>query len=686
MKNLDNSTHYLIRKENKVCIIELLEKIKPLKRGRGNPAGNKRKYLDSITAFDIETSVIKECEEAFCYLWQLSIDNKIVIIGRTIQSFYDNMKIASTYLNEQGLTWVIYVHNLAYEIQFLMGVYDFEPEDLFIIKSRKVVKAIMFGCIEFRCSLALSNMSLDNYLKARNVKHLKQTGKIDYDKFRTPSTFLTISELRYAIYDVVGLVEAIKNELSIERDNLYTIPITVTGYLRREIKRELKVSGRKEVISSIPPLEVFKIAREAFAGGNTHANRYYAGKKLEKELAIKSADESSAYPYIICTGLFPKGDWCKVDSPTFKDFIHKKEMGKAILARVVFKNIRIKEPTPNAAISVSKCLKIAKNDNFLEDNGRILKSDMIVISITDIDFEVIADCYIWDDIVVLELFFSAYGKQPQSIINVILRLFKQKTTLKGLSGFDFLLYNKSKEKINSAYGLEAQNPMKDEIKFINGDYEIVPVPDEEYEKRANKGLPYTWGVWVTAQSRKALHEGLKKAGDKAVYWDTDSIKYWGEVDFTEINEERKNKSMQTGLYAKDRKGVTHYGGVFEEENNGKPYKEFKTLGAKKYVYRDDVGLNVTISGVVKSKGGLELEKHGGIDSFEEGFTFTEAGGTDIIYNDIPSITEYNYNGESIKITRNAVINPSTYTVGITQEYKDLLNKIMIKEINLNELF
>lgn len=666
-----------------VRIPGLLEQKSALKRKKGNPGGNKRTYIDSISAFDIETSTIKEIEQAFCYVWQLSIDNEIVIIGRTIQQFIDKMREASNYLLSKNYTWVIYIHNLSFEIQFLMGVYNFQPEDLFIIKSRRVIKATLFDCIELRCSYALSNMSLYAFEKARGVKHLKLDGDdYDYDKFRTPKTPLSLTELRYAIYDVVGLVEAIQQELQIENDSLYTIPLTSTGYIRRDVKKALKESGRDEVQSSIPPLPVFKLAREAFAGGNTHANRYYSNKVLKNELSVKSMDESSAYPYIICTGKFPKGDWTEILNPTYEDFLHKIETGRAVLARIVVKNIKIQEFIPNSCISVSKCIKLLKNDNFINDNGRVIQADYCVLTITDVDFKIISDCYIWDDIVIDEMWCSGYGKQPSAITNIVVNLFKQKTQLKGLEGFDFLLYNKSKEKINSCYGLEAQNPMKDEIKFENGVYNVYPVPDDEYEKRAKKGLPYTWGVWVTAQSRYALHEGLKQVGNNSVYWDTDSIKYIGDVDMTDINNKRRELSIKCGLVAKDTKDLLHYGGVFEEENDGKPYQEFKTLGAKKYVYRDDKRLNVTISGVVKEKGGEELEENGGIEAFKEGFTFRKAGGTSILYNDIPEIDKYNYKGEDIIITKNAVIRESTYTIGITEEYRELINSILLKEINI----
>lgn len=107
--------------------------------------------------------------------------------------------------------------------------------------------------------------------------------------------------------------------------------------------------------------------------------------------------------------------------------------------------------------------------------------------------------------------------------------------------------------------------------------------------------------------------------------------------------------------------------------------EFRTMGAKKYVYREapDSKLICTIAGVSKQKGGEELEAHGGITAFHEGFTFTEAGGLEAIYNDIPTYiaTEYEAEGQTCKITANVCLRPSTYTLGLTADYKRLLTEI-----------
>lgn len=659
-----------IRKAGKINVKNILSKYEKLKKKRGNPGGKNKRYLDCVCAFDVETSTIWEVEQSFVYLWQFSFNNDFVIYGRTIEEYRIFCEQMKEYLLKKKMYLVIYVHNLAYEIQFLSGIYDFGEDEIFAVKNRKVIKAEMHNCLEYRCSYALCNMGLGAYLDDRKTKHRKLDGEeFDYNKFRTPKTILTKSELRYAFNDVIGLVEAIKKDMEQENDNLYTIPLTSTGYLRREIKKAVREQARNEVKASIPSYEVYKIARKAFTGGDTHANRYYSCKELEH---IHSIDESSAYPYAICCLKYPKGEWYKIENPSKDDLLRKLKSNRAILMTIVYKNIKVKDEFPDPVISKSKCGAFYK---ITEDNGRIYEAQYIKLSITDIDFKIIEDSYTYEDYAVPEMFFCGYGNQPQCIKDIIIKYYKNKTSLKGLTDDKTLmLYALSKSKINSAYGLEAQDPMKDDIKYIDGKYVVTPVDESEYKKRASKGLPYTWGVWVTANARMMLHEIIKEAGaDKSIYWDTDSLKYCGEVDCEKINDERKEKAIKNGLYAYDIKDAAHYGGVFEYEGC---YDKFKTMGAKKYVVEENGKLKVTISGVNKKKGGEELEEKGGIKSFDEGFTFEEAGGTSILYNDEPPITEYEYKGEKIKISKNAVIRPSTYTVGLMQEYKNLLNEII----------
>ena len=184
-------------------------------------------------------------------------------------------------------------------------------------------------------------------------------------------------------------------------------------------------------------------------------------------------------------------------------------------------------------------------------------------------------------------------------------------------------------------------------------------------------------MWVTAWARLRLEEGIKLSGPGFVYTDTDSVKYVGDVDWTDYNNERIADSISSGAYATDIHGVTHYMGVYEQEHT---MEYFKTLGAKKYAYSVNGKLHITIAGVGKKKGANELLEMSGGDVykaiknyFAPGTLFTAGGGTESVYNDVPEITEYNVDGHMLRITSNVVIRPSTYKLNITDDYRRLID-------------
>ena len=98
------------------------------------------------------------------------------------------------------------------------------------------------------------------------------------------------------------------------------------------------------------------------------------------------------------------------------------------------------------------------------------------------------------------------------------------------------------------------------------------------------------------------------------------------------------------------------------------------MGAKKYAYEDEKGkLHLTVAGVIKKAGAEELARKGGLEAFKPEFVFVDAGGLEAVYNDDPEIKTYEIDGHVLEITPNVVLRPSTYTLGITDEYEALLS-------------
>ena len=570
------------------------------------------------------------------------------------------------------------------EFQFLKGIYRFSPDDIFAVASRKLIKCDMHGCFEFRCSYKLTNMSLKQFTSKMRVQHQKLSGDdFNYSVKRYPWTELSDEELEYCVNDVWGLVEAVNALMERDGDTLQTIPLTSTGYVRRNAKRAMRVGIHHNFVHSIlPDIETYQALREAFRGGNTHANRYYAGDIVEN---VHSADRSSSYPAVICNSEFPMTEFV----PILKNDLNAGYISrcitirhKALLLRIGIKNLELRDKYWGCPyLSKDKCRNCHDVvDTF--DNGRILRAHYIETTVTDIDLKIIMEEY-KGEIYFLQGWYSSYKRLPRPLVDEVIKYYRDKTELKGVKGQE-IYYDKAKALLNALYGMMAQDPVKHSVIFQQyGDWEEDAVPDIELLGKSNKRafLAYQWGVWVTAHSRDALERGIRlvheTAGADFVYCDTDSVKYTGVVDWTRYNMDRIAECRESGAFATDPKGVTHYMGVFETEDNpetGVAYRYFKTLGAKKYAYveKEGEGVHCTIAGVNKQKGGRELDKHGGLSAFEEDFVFREAGGTQAIYNDNPPMDHVEIEGHSVPVTANIAITPSEYTLGITGEYQRIL--------------
>lgn len=663
------------------------KKIPILHRRRGNQGKRKLyKYLDVITAFDIETTNDPETEQSFLYIWQFQIGGWTVC-GRYWSEFNLFLDRLMSDMAD-GVYMVVYVHNLSFEFQFLRGIYPFQPDEVFAVLPRKVLKCEMHEHFEFRCSYLQTNMSLDEFTTKMGVEHGKLSGsEFDYSKQRYPWTELTEKELLYCVNDVRGLVEALTIEMESDGDTLYTIPITSTGYVRRDVKKAMRKYNHFDLEEQLPDYEVFKILREAFRGGNTHANRYYSNEIVEN---VTSFDRVSSYPDVQLNHLFPMSGWIKEDIKKLSLDRVIRIMNKhrrACLMRVAFSGIELGDMLDGCPyIPVSKCRNLRKYEN---DNGRVLKAEYLEISLTDIDLKIILDQYIFNTCEFIDFYHARYARLPYQLRNCIKKYYNDKTSLKNVAGQE-LYYMKSKNKLNSIYGMSVQSPVKQSIDFIIAESnfpEFIERQESETEllnKANHKAFQnYAWGVWTTAWARYELQKAVKIVGDDFIYCDTDSVKFIGKHSFDEYNKDQEKISKSNGACATDPAGVEHYLGVYEHDGT---YKKFVTMGAKKYVYEyEDGTIGITVAGVAKSKGAKELAKAGGLKMFKEGFTFKEAGGTESIYNDMPfgKYLEIEREGRKIKVTSNCYIADNEYTLGLTPDYMRIISDAKIWRDILN---
>lgn len=661
-----------------------------------NRSKHARFYNRELCAFDIETTVIpfnKQAimygnKQAIMYVWQFAIETDFVVIGRTWEEFTEFVKLLNAISGGRKL--ICLVHNLSFEFQFLSGIHHFLDEEVFCQDSREILRAD-WDCLEFRCSYKLTNLSLDALTTRYDVQHHKLSGaEYDYSKQRFPWSPLSDQEQAYIINDVVGLIEAVHKIMELYEDDVNTLPLTATGFVRRLVKHDCRPDVVR-IRKLYPDYEVFRLLRANFRGGNTHANRYYAAEVIEGE-TIHSYDISSSYPSVQCNRLYPMSRFRKQ-----KNLYHGKidrliDHNQACLFQVEFWKIELRDRyIAIPYIPLAKC-NMQTYRGVKLDNGRILKADYISCVLTDIDWKIIVKQYKAEHYNINVIYCSIYDKLPSGIVQNNIEFYKLKTTLKGVDGQE-LFYQKNKELLNSIYGLTVQNPCK-AMTLLNDFYweDIEDVPEDKRQlyieddskteeelltasqKRAF--ISYQWGCWTTAHARAALQYGIDLCGDDLLYVDTDSVKFLGDHDFTSYNEEQKKLSLSSGLHATDPKGVEHYGGLYEKEAD---MKAFITHGAKKYAYIDmNDKIHTTIAGVSKRRGAEALTKAGGLQAFKPGFVFRNCGKTQSIYND-ENMGKCYVDGHIINITRNVVIEDKDYTVSHGKEYDIILDEAHLEQ-------
>ena len=659
------------------------------KRKRGNQRTTRRRiYKSIVSAFDIETSRIDDVQ-SIMYIWQFQAGPDHTVIGRSWKECFRFFRQLAAQCEKDEYI-VIFIHNASFEFQYLRTYYLFKPEEVFATGPRTILKFDMFDHLEFRCSYLHSNMSLSAFLKQLQVEDQKLSGdEFNYDEARYPWTPLTDRQLEYCIHDVKGLVQAIIKEMEKDGDNLYTLPLTSTGYVRRDVKKAMRELSPHYIRSILPDWDIYLMLREAFRGGNVHGNRYFSGYVVP---GVKGEDEASAYPSAECNNRFPTGRF-RIDKNATKERLQELiNKGKAVLARIGLWNVQLKDPMWGCPyIPFDKCRNVV-NPHF--DNGRILDAEYLEITVTDIDLKIILSEYNFR-LDVIDLAYTKYGWLPDPLIDVIERYFKNKTQLKGSDDPDDLyMYARDKAKLNSIYGMSAQNPVRVPMLFDNSAPESVrfdskkwgPALLDDYNKKAF--FPYQWGVWCTAIARFRLEEGLILAhytpGAHFIYCDTDSVKYTGSIDWSKYNQERILDAEASLAYADDRNGMRHYMGVYERDSD---YVKFATRGSKKYAYTtkckyysadnpqcagcNDGPLHITIAGVNKKTGAQELEAAGGIDAFlQPVFTFSK-GETETVYIDHKKGWT-GINGHRLRLTPCATIRPSHKTLSDTEDYMDLL--------------
>lgn len=582
-----------------------------LKNYRNTVKKFKTEYYNFPVSFDIETTSFYDVlgeKTAIMYIWQFAI-NDVIFYGRNWDEFLEFLFFLQKYFQlNNNRRMIIYVHNLGYEFQFMRKYLKWDK--VFSLDKRKPIYAICYG-FEFRCSYLLSGYSLSyigNTLQKHDIKKL--TGDLDYNLIRHEKTPLTEKELQYCFNDVLVVNAYIDELLETNDNNITHLPLTKTGFVRKYCRKN--TMGKSEKYSNfIKELTIekdeFKMLQRAFCGGFTHANVAYSNQIVED---VTSYDFTSSYPTVMLSELFPmsKGKKVKVEK---QDDFEKYIKYYCCIFDICIVNLRPKIKADNP-LSVSRC-KIEGNKT--TNNGRIITADKVYTTTTNVDFQILRAFYTWDYFTLGTFYIYVKKLLPKEFILSILKLYEDKTKLKGVDGKE-KEYLSSKEMLNSCYGMCVTSPVRDNVIYDDNldlwDYEekTLDIGLNEYNNDKNRFLFYPWGVFVTAYARYNLFTGIKEFNNDYVYSDTDSIKVINVEQHRDYiikyNEAIKRKLKFTALqYGIDEKrfspmtikGIEKPLGVWDFDGH---YKLFKTLGAKRYMYLDDNDkLSLTVSGLNK---------------------------------------------------------------------------------------
>lgn len=677
--------------------------------------GNQRTtYYNIPVAFDIETTSfsIQMEKQAIMYEWSFAIYG-VCIIGRTWEQFVTMLNVLTRELKlSNKLRLMIFVENLSFEFQFFRKWIDIKK--VFAIEMRKPIYVITSTGIEFRCSYLLSGYSLEKI--GENLQHYeirKLKGDLDYSLMRHSRTPLTQTEIDYCINDV-KVLNAYIQELIEQYGDLYSLPLTKTGFVRDYCRKECYESEYNpysrlryhDIMSTLTlDKDEYEQLKRAFQGGFTHCNPFYSDRVV---CDVTSYDFTSSYPFVMVSEQFPmgKGELVQINSD--------EELEKNLKLYCCLFDIEIFDLQAvmfyENYLSLSRCWDV---ETPIVNNGRLVSAKHLCTTVTEQDYRILRKFYSWGKHTKIANF-RRYrkGYLPTEFVRAILKLYKDKTELKGVEGKEAEYLN-AKEKLNSLYGMSVTDVCREQIIYYDSMWKPPVKPNIDLQlKKYNNGFGRTtffgWGVWVTAYARRNLFTGICECGGDYVYSDTDSIKIRN-VDkhmnyitrYNEIALKKLETAMEyhglpfESVKPKTIKGIEKPLGVWDFDGE---YSRFKSLGAKRYMvqYADTQAVNITVSGLNKQVCVPHLctgwcydidrtEHNSPFDKFTDNlYVPPEYTGklthTYIDYQQRGVITDYR--GETAEYNERSSVHleSAEYSLSLAQEYADYIKQIKEREM------
>lgn len=662
-------------------------------------------YMVFSMGFDIETTAIHanigtkdEYHHAYMYIWQMCFGDYI-IIGRTWEQWMHTMeriqmhyglgvtketaplKNTSRTITKQAIVWIA---NSGYEFQFLckkkwkdrniIRWTEDSGKPVFADHQRKPISFELdfsetmgagFRCLDV-LRVAGGNLATvaKNYCVTQKLVTYDKDGKkisdLDYDKIRNSKTTLTEEELAYCYNDVKILSEWDKYYKDVFMRQAGFVPLTSTAIIRQAVKQNWnnqKFTPDGWLYNMFPhTMREYLIAvLELYRGGYTHANISIVGKMIE---VVRGMDFTSSYPAVLLQEKFPMTEFADQHISSEDELIdfnaryNSHEVEMCWFAEITFYIVRPK--TTHSLESIYKVKEygvLNKSErnyintyNAVIDNGKILSTEQMTVTITEEDWQSYNEFYDWDCADVHYVKSAKAGYLPDYFTSVIKEMYKRKSVLKRQGLDETIEYILAKEFVNGLYGLCVQKMHFDDILFdpdagwsqiskitqskintedLMKEYEnFEDAFDKMYHDMIKKDVkdkhgnivgiqmrmflnPY-WGIWVTAYARRRILTAIAYLNEDAIYSDTDSVyflnyekhKAW----FEEYN--RKVTEMNKKLFGDDFNELGDLGTfdpvVIKGENRKFEEYSFMTFGAKRYIkWSEEYDIAVTVAGLPK---------------------------------------------------------------------------------------
>ena len=682
-----------------------------------------REILDEVeSALDFAIELKKRREEpreiGWIYQWAFSYPynngDRMIVYGRTPSQLAACMEeIATVNHTNENHKILIFVHNLSYDYTYIHAFINEqfgERGTLLATASHKIISYNIHG-LEFRDSLKISMKGLARWGDDLNVKHPKLTGLIDYNIRRFQDTPLTREDWRYMFRDVITLDECIRAQLNLWGDTTKTIPLTSTGYVRRETRKEFRKDkkNRRYFLKNSLSLEAYNFCRCEFAGGLTHGNRFYVDRTIDIEaikkklgrddVIIRHRDFASHYPSQQICNKAPESKFILYYDHE-QDEAHKclyvedlQRMESCFLAMLQISNVHIRPGITLPYLQESKVIAGAVGVlDSATDNGRILHIDsgFTNIVVNEHDLKWLVKQYTFD-YKIIKVYTASKGEYPDYIRNAVFKFFENKTRWKkeakklkkqyGENSPEAIAANinmmLNKGLLNSVFGMSCTNPVRvsySEDEEDNWSHELL-TPDEiktrldKYYTGRNNFMNYELGLWTTSAARDELLDFAELIGwDKVLYCDTDSLFYISLPETEQAIEERNKAAREecdkNGWYIEIDGERTYFNQL---EDEGENITKFRFLHSKCYAYvTDDGELHCTIAGVPERSPSItRVEELGSIDNLISGKTFEACGGTMTrypLYGERVDPRVVEVEGRDIQVSSYAIITPTTKTL------------------------